>query len=71
MFGVHSVWVTVTGRSLLIKGLRVQQFAGAGVLIWIVGGILGEDLLLAIGLTGAALWAGLTGAAYVIVRAMR
>ncbi len=71
MFGVHSVWVTVTRRSLLIKGLRVQQFAGAGVLIWIVGGILGEDLLLAIGLTGAALWAGLTGAAYVIVRAMR
>jgi hypothetical protein len=71
MFGVHSVWVTVTGRSLLIKGLRVQQLAGAGVLIWIVGGILGEDLLLTIGLTGAALWAGLTGAAYVIVRATR
>ena len=71
VLGVHSVWVTVTNRSLLIKGLRVQQLAGAGVLIWIVGGVLGEGPLLTIGVTGAALWAGLTGAAYVVVRVSR
>ncbi|ELZ80090.1 hypothetical protein C455_06985 [Haloferax larsenii JCM 13917] len=66
LLGGHGMALTLQNRSPPVSGLRIQGLAAAGVLVWLVGGLLSVGSLVGIGLVAAASWGGLTGVAYVL-----
>ncbi|RDZ40231.1 hypothetical protein C5B91_16820 [Haloferax sp. Atlit-10N] len=64
--GGYGMALTLQRRSPPVSGLRIQLLAGAAVLVWLIGGLVGTASLIGVGLAAGVAWAGLTGVAYVL-----
>ncbi|POG54441.1 right-handed parallel beta-helix repeat-containing protein [Haloferax marisrubri] len=64
--GGYGMALTLRNRNPPVSGLRIQLLAGAAVLVWLVGGLVGVASLIGVGLAAGVAWAGLTGVAYVL-----
>ncbi|WP_198526136.1 right-handed parallel beta-helix repeat-containing protein [Haloferax sp. ATB1] len=64
--GGYGMVLTLQRRSPPVSGLRIQLLAGAAVLVWLIGGLVGTASLVGVGLAAGVAWAGLTGVAYIL-----
>lgn len=58
--------LTLQNRSTPVSGRRIQGLAVAGVLVWVVGGLVSAGPLVSIGIVAVVSWGGLTAVAYVL-----
>ncbi|MFB6082486.1 MAG: right-handed parallel beta-helix repeat-containing protein [Halanaeroarchaeum sp.] len=68
LLGARGLWQTLRGEFLTVRGRRLHVLAAEGVLIWFAASVPGPPMFRWLAIAGAALWAGLTGGAYLLVR---
>ncbi|AFK21587.1 right-handed parallel beta-helix repeat-containing protein (plasmid) [Haloferax mediterranei ATCC 33500] len=66
VLGGHGMVLTLQNRSTPVSGRRIQGLAVAGVLVWVVGGLVSAGPLVSIGIVAVVSWGGLTAVAYVL-----
>jgi hypothetical protein len=64
--GAYGTWATMQGEGPPTRGRNIHALAGLAVVVWLLGWLLGQGPLLLVGIGAALLWAGLTGALYVL-----
>jgi len=68
IFGTRGMYETLTENPLSVRGRRIHVLAVAGILVWAVVSIPGPAVLGTVAAVGLVVWAGLTAAAYLLVR---
>ncbi|MGQ4557043.1 right-handed parallel beta-helix repeat-containing protein [Halobellus sp. GM3] len=66
--GGYGMALTFRGSDPPVGGMQIQALAAAGILVWIVSGLLWAGPLVTLGLGAALTWGVLTGLAYLLAR---